>query len=557
MGRYEMILQLIQILSNMKRSFLFFLLMFSLFTPHLNAQEAKDFVRHAWTTPTVFTSSETSFVIHIRAKSGDIDSIAILPGGFERLIKDGQEVSQLVLVDNGMNGDLEAGDNIFSVQGVSSDRLVIPSNPFFVNYYITKLKIYESSGPIELDTDIRLGLRCIEAPELPEVYVVNERMQYTSHVFNITHDLEITGVLRDVEEAGKRFYDVFPDDKHFFAITRDFATPDTPWGGRFWFVKNDVSGIFANNYMVDNSIDYGSSSVLEGIVEFIPGEESNLSTFSHELNHRWASYLDDSFHMSSYGHWTGIFDQPGNAQGGSGYKQIINNGDNTYTVLADDLPPRTHSPLDLYLSGYIPLEEVGFPIHVLYGGSFSVFNEQEKVYQTEMPMLTITQSDFLEKMGPRVPSSNEARKEQHMAMIVMSTNLLTPLELAYFNTIMVEHEKTEGSAYNTSSYYESTSRKGKLITELIPRTVRNTDLEELANVLFQPNPAESYIIINKQHLGSIKAISVHGNQGKYLLEVDKGLDNKIDLSNLPTGIYVLSMEFLDGSVKNQKLIIIK
>lgn len=519
----------------MKQTMSLFLLLASF---SLLSQVAKDHIDHAWTSPMVFTNPDESFTIHIRAVEEDVLSITLYSDFLVEIVKDGQVVPEVKLLDDGQNGDAIAGDQIFSVSGITSDRILLTEFPYSNPYYLSKVTVTKQNEVIELTTDIRLALRSIEDPFIPEVYRIDDRLQYTSHVFNITHDLSLRGVLRDVKEAAKDFYGQFPDDKHFIAITRDHAEPENSWGGRFWLVKNEVTGIYANNFLTDNTEEYGSQGSLEGVIEFSPGEESNISTFLHEMNHRWASYLADTFHMSTYAHWSGVFDQPGNAQGGSGVVEIIDNGDQSFAIIPDELPNNTHSPIDLYLSGYISIDEVGFPINVLYDGTYTVFNNVERIYETDLPMLSISKEDFIKEMGVRSPDHSEERKEQHLAMIVMTHKLMTPSELSYFHKLMEEHEKTEGSLFSPRSYHESTLGHGKLITRLISLVSNVFEKDQSFDLKILPNPTSDFFAIQHIDHDEVDRVQLINTEGKIVGQVTEGFDH-ISIDHLPTGVYTI------------------
>lgn len=69
-----------------------------------------------------------------------------------------------------------------------------------------------------------------------------------------------------------------------------------------------------------------------------------------------------------------------------------------------------------------------------------------------------------------------------------------------------------------------------------------------------PNPAENFVTINaKQNINSVKILNQIGQQ-VYGISNINDLRTTIYLSNLKAGLYILSVEYTDGSIEKTKLI---
>ncbi len=76
-----------------------------------------------------------------------------------------------------------------------------------------------------------------------------------------------------------------------------------------------------------------------------------------------------------------------------------------------------------------------------------------------------------------------------------------------------------------------------------------TDEVSLAKVSVYPNPTRDFVNINTT--SEVTKVAVFGTDGKQLLEDST---SKINISKLPTGIYILKIDFADGKSSSQKIV---
>ena len=183
-------------------------------------------------------------------------------------------------------------------------------------------------------------------------------------------DSSINSVPR--QKIALEYYKTHNDNLDFlvFFSTFDYAMPDPDTQGVYMSVRNDTIGI--NQPIFDNSSYYGSNSKLQGTIDMgnvstlaaNPNSEQlnqTLTVLSHEFAHRFAAYVryklpDNSLSTALLGksnsHWNFLFDTQGSVLYGNGWND---NGDGTFTSTT---VMNSYSPLDLYLMGMIPKEQV-------------------------------------------------------------------------------------------------------------------------------------------------------------------------------------------------------
>jgi hypothetical protein len=71
-----------------------------------------------------------------------------------------------------------------------------------------------------------------------------------------------------------------------------------------------------------------------------------------------------------------------------------------------------------------------------------------------------------------------------------------------------------------------------------------------SEIIIYPNPTKSSIIFNTQYLDKIEEIKILTINGEYLLT---SVNTKIDLSLLPSGIYIASVKFKNGILIHKKI----
>ena len=216
-----------------------------------------------------------------------------------------------------------------------------------------------------------------------------------------------------------------------FLSTFDYTMPEVGAEGFYLGVKNDTQGI--NQPIFDNSAQFGSPGKLQGTIDlgnittlaaapYGPLLDEDVRLLNHELGHRFGSYVrfknpDGTLNAALLGkdsaHWSYLLDTKGSIMYGNGWK---NNGDGTFTSTS---ARSGFSPLDLYMMGMIPKEQV--PPMLLI--------ENPAIDRTKLPHLwdtisgtakTVPIQDIIAAEGERIPNAVTSQKKFNVGFVLLS-----------------------------------------------------------------------------------------------------------------------------------------
>jgi hypothetical protein len=243
-------------------------------------------------------------------------------------------------------------------------------------------------------------------------------------------DSSINSAARQI--VAQEYYRTHSDNIDFLVIfsTFDYAMPDQNTQGVYMAVRNDTLGI--NQPIFDNSSYFGSNSKLQGTIDMgnvSPlavnpyGELLNqtLTVLSHEFAHRFGAYIryklpDNSLSTALLGkddsHWSFLLDSQGSVMYGNGWND---NADGTFTSTTVQ---NSYNPLDLYLMGMIPKEQV--PPMLLI--------DNQALDPTQLPLLgatvsgtatTVSIGDIVAAEGERVPNVSTSQKQFNVGYVLL------------------------------------------------------------------------------------------------------------------------------------------
>jgi Glucodextranase, domain B len=258
-----------------------------------------------------------------------------------------------------------------------------------------------------------------------------------SAVIEVAGDFDTTNPDSSINSAPRQkvaqeYYKTHNDNLDFLVIfsTFDYAMPDQDTQGVYMSVRNDTLGI--NQTVFDNSAYYGSNSKLQGTIDMGNvstlavnpyGEQLNqtLTVLSHEFAHRFGAYVryklpDNSISTGLLGkdnsHWSYLLDSQGSVMYGNGWND---NGNGTFTSTTI---MNSYSPLDLYLMGMIPKDQV--PPMLLI--------DNQNINKTQLPFLgatvsgtasTVSINDIVAAEGERVPNVSTSQKQFNVGYILL------------------------------------------------------------------------------------------------------------------------------------------
>lgn len=200
--------------------------------------------------------------------------------------------------------------------------------------------------------------------------------------------------------------------------------PPYDYAGVFARAKNDVRGIG-----LELSYDraYGSAGQLHGVAQLTDNTHF-YHLAAHEVVHAWANYALPTVHVSHWG-----FSSADGVLGGFDIADLTELGGGRYaagvfgTGLPDDRGTEVpYSPIELYLAGYIPPEEVP-DLWVAEDGAWAADADGAQVRATDGTRVftasrvrTYTIEDIVARNGERIPTSGEAQWHFRAATILVT-----------------------------------------------------------------------------------------------------------------------------------------
>ena len=218
------------------------------------------------------------------------------------------------------------------------------------------------------------------------------------------------------EDYATNFYQYFEDEFDFLVfVTPHKSLLGTTYGGFYVAVQNDVQGVGLDIF--SRSQSFGSASRLQGVNIVTSPLEFRFKAI-HELMHRWGAYIPE---LSWKYHW----DPVSNLDGVLGQRvavratvdELVKIGEDTYLTGLSFLPPTTreYSPLELYIAGFIPPEEVTDNFWVAPDGIWVEWPSEFTA--SEIKEYTI--DDVIAAHGKRIPEAAHAQRDFRAATILL------------------------------------------------------------------------------------------------------------------------------------------
>ena len=499
--------------------------------------------------------------------------------GISRVYMDNPE--ETTLVDDGTNGDLVAGDGVYTASNVpiNTDRLI-----FSFGTYGTigpDVFVEKTDGSTE-SAYLRFGVikedQNIPAVELADGLFATQYAFFIEDPAGIVLDTE-DWPLGDVRcgkenfEAAKKLYSVLPDSFDFLMVMPAHAIfdPDrnyaenTPY---FVRAKNDVQNIGID--LFDNTSDFGSAGRLKGMTYHSWGYGAILD---HEIGHSWCCDLGESLNLTRcadcYGnHWNPLSDIGGQMSAflshpavtyGAGH--LKDNGDGTWRIERDPGDNDTYSSLDLYAMGLIPSTEV-LPVHLLVNPDLT-----DPMRVTVDSVIAYTIEDIIAaEGGERIPSYLDSPKEFNVAFIVVKNKSFTTEEYTFYSLISRYFASQEQGALSLTTFYHATGGRATLDPDLGVDTSVESEPAEVSEFLLHqnyPNPFNPVTVIHFTIKKECKiALTIHDIRGRTIATVARGrhqpgrYEAHFDGSDLSSGVYFYRLH-TDRFTDVKKMILLK
>ena len=351
------------------------------------------------------------------------------------------------------------------------DRVSLDHNPLDIASSSTEIPLLRARG-------VNVSFDAVRA--------INEPKIYNDNVFVLPVEENLAASWTNsssppMKDYTARFYEYFNDAFDFlifFAnVDRDDDLESGAFDGGFYSgVKNDVQGIGVDTF--SNNSSWGSAGKLHGVIFFSIYEpwhpKFGYSDFrgllSHELMHRWANFIVPTNFGSHWGP-----SSPGGELGDDMTNIIEDHGNGTYTFARLPSEPR-FSPIELYLAGFIPPEDVAdFQIaedaRVTKWGSAKDDNGNKFTTTTitTSGIKTYTIDDIIAEHGPRVPDHLQSQKDFRAAVILIVSEDYTAtreiLESVSDDALWYSHvgeDDLEKHGRLLSNFYEVTGGRGTI-----------------------------------------------------------------------------------------------
>jgi hypothetical protein len=356
----------------------------------------------------------------------------------------------------------------------------------------------------------------------------------------------------------KEFYKIFPDDIEMMFFTTFYEPASGGAGAIGGPTEWNTKGVIFGDEEFGNNGEFGSDGALESLVQYFKGNETNDGVTLHEIFHKWGVAFDPVFNLTNGQHFTNnLMTEVSAGMGGTNYTDIEDLGNGLYKYIAEPDSYGKYGSLDMYIAGYINIDEVKWPIKVLVDPVYEYMDsDNNRVFSSVNDIQLITKEIWLNSMGPRIPSYLETKRVHEVACISMSYDPLSPHEMRYWHEIAKNHQidRITGLEDNTT-FVKSTRGVASLDTRLTPIISSISDERKENESIVISNPVHSALHFTQNLLDQDYTFRMYNSAGHFVLT--DHVQQRVSIHSLPTGLYFL---FLDSSEKSnlyqQKVVIV-
>ena len=304
---------------------------------------------------------------------------------------------------------------------------------------------------------------------------------YNDNVFVLPVADNLTALWTDfgksppLEDYAARFYEHFNDEFDFLIffpnVDLDRLVPGSINGAFYHSVKNDVQGIGLS--MFSHNSSFGSAGKLQGVIFHNYDDPSSFrGTLLHELMHRWGNFVVPITSSPGGPHWG--FSSSGGYLDCYDISNIIDHGGGKFSAPNPFYfrSSEQYSPIELYLAGFIPPEEVP-DFQIAEDGEWLL---DERMYPVEddngYRMFTASGfkthriEDIIAEHGPRVPDHSQAQKDFRAAVILLISEdypaTRERLERLSDDVFWFSHAGKDESGPPVTNFYEATGGRGTI-----------------------------------------------------------------------------------------------
>ena len=259
-----------------------------------------------------------------------------------------------------------------------------------------------------------------------DIVVFNNPQIYNDNVFvlPVTENFAVDST--DLPLYAVRFYEYFSDAFDFLifipSLIRSDLDSEAFKGAFYQYVSNEIRGIGRDIFFNDQ---WGSAGKLQGglFFSYVSSRSPKRSSLVegpmlHELMHYWANYI-----VSPTPHWD--FTSAAGILGGFDIANLVDHGGGHYSAPAVytgglRLNTKRYSPIELYLAGLIPPEEVP-DLWVAEDGEIlrEASGRWDRKSFTASQVKTYMIDDIIAEYGPRIPDHSQSQRAFRAAVILL------------------------------------------------------------------------------------------------------------------------------------------
>lgn len=377
-------------------------------------------------TPYVIPHDRTEPVLYEVAISGTVKGQVSIAGD-----------NDIVLRDDGSNGDRVSGDGIWSAL-IAPSVVLARNTPARVHRpFIGQLKVSGTQGAFNVFAEVSSA-----AMPVAPVHPVDEGGQETAHVVNyVATRAQLAQPDRNF--WARRFYQKHGDDFDFVQVVLVAGRRDNR---SYSSLRNAVVGI--GKPLVDNSAQAGSKGRLLGVALYpMPsGFDPADKAFAHEIGHQWINFLPGAPFNAAQPHWpqgsigANIMgaNLPGTQVGGD-HPFVYEPAAGGYQIKAA-APGQTSvfNLMELYMMGLVLPVDV--PDYVVLKDQKRAVSAGTQLADSEVQIIRI--ADVIAAAGVRKPDAMSAQRHFRVATIVVSERPLNALEMSFYDFFARRAEAT-------------------------------------------------------------------------------------------------------------------
>ena len=271
-------------------------------------------------------------------------------------------------------------------------------------------------------------------------------------------------------DLAPKLYELYRDTFDYLIFQPNISRAGVPTCAWYATIGNIVGGI--GQSMVDwEQPYYGSAGKLTGAVQVVDRGCLDYDTLAHEVMHTWANFVLPSVDFSHWG-----FSSADGTLGGFDRSNLVPLGDDRYAAgrfgIWTALGSKPYSPIELYLAGWLPADEVP-DIWVASDGRWTgeFDDEHGRVFAaTEVEEWPVER--IIEEHGMRTPAVAASQKAFRAAFVLVADRENPPEQevLEEMSALVRGFSHPAADADDeTFNFFESTGGRATLATGQLTR----------------------------------------------------------------------------------------